>query len=379
MEAVSLIVPGQFGYLSLSSRELREFVDGLFVQFAKFPIADSQAVGWGHRYRAGHDLFLDVPRTTFEYGIADGYKHAGHIVLTDFPTKAGIPIPGFSQSGLGEWVEGLGISRGWLNVNICDTGVGIIAISEGSEDLKSALNGSLSMDSSVFFDTFVEGGVEIVLSTYTQNPILAVGGIENILAGLVSTWDTFSVHVDPLFFFGGTFTSALVGFSIGVGVANQSLPEALVSGIKSSAVGALFVISPAFGFAAISGLLCFSAGRILAARHQEMKEFFFKIDRNSINLFVETVEGGSPNFSEFLKLADKELIQITIIDFDDSPTRTLDTSVRSLGYDQSTLSDLYRTFDYRFPSTSQIEDSNRARMPNSLQLRVRKFDDSFDF
>jgi hypothetical protein len=171
-----------------------------------------------------------------------------------------------------------------------------------------------------------------------------------------------------------------VGFSIGVGVANQSLPEAMFSGIKSGTIGALFVISPAFGFAAISGLLTFSAGRILAARHQESKEFYFKIDRHSINLFVETVQGGMPNFSEFLKLAERELIQISIVDFDVSALRIMDTNVRSLGIDRPTLSNLYRTFADRFPSPSVIKEmnlKNKAGLANPLPLRVRKFDDNF--
>lgn len=358
MEAASYIVPGQFAYLALPSDGLRHFADGLFPQFAKFPIADSQAVGWGHRYRAGHDLFLDVPATVAEHGVVDGYKHAGHIVLTDFPTKTGIPIPGFSQSGLGQWLESLGISRGWLNVNICDAGVGIIAVAEGTDDLVQALNGTLVMDSSTFFDTFVEGGVEVALAVYMENPILLAGGIENILAGLVSAWDTVSVYVDPLLFFGSSFTSAAIGFVIGVGIAKQSLPEALDSALRSGVVGSLFSVSAAFGFGALSGLLSIAAGRALARHHLEAADVLLSADRRSLELFIEEVARGSHDFPEFLRSVESRLSSLDVRCGSCDPVRVLRHASSVLQEDCCFLADQYRMLEMDSGSRNRHSEPN---------------------
>lgn len=343
MEAAAYIIPGQFAYLALPSDGLRHLVDGLFPSFAKFPIADSQATGWGHRYRAGHDLFLDVPSTTVNHGAIDGYKHAGHIILTDFPTKAGVPIPGFSQSGLGQWLENLGISRGWLNVNICDSGLGIIAIAEGTSDLFHALNGSLVMDASTFFDTFVEGGIEVALAVYMENPILLAGGIENILAGIVSAWDTLSVYVDPFLFFGSALTSAIVGFIFGFGVLKQSLPEAVVSAVRSGAIGALFSLSAAFGFGAISGILAFAAGRALAEKHRQAADILLSANRHSIRMFIEEARRGSLNFSGFIRELEGNLLSADVQSFSCEPNRMLPHRSPKLSADNVTLTDQYHT------------------------------------
>ena len=178
METLAYIVPGQIAYLSIPASTLRNFSDGMFPHFAKFPTADI-VTGAGHRYKAGHDLLLDIPNTFLKEGFLDAYKHFGHVVLTDFPTKAGIPIPGLSQSGLGGWLESVNIGRGWLNVNICDAGMGIIAVAEGHSDLISALDGSMKMDAYTFFDTFVEGGIEVVVSIQLSNPII-LGGCKDL-------------------------------------------------------------------------------------------------------------------------------------------------------------------------------------------------------
>ena len=344
---------------------MRHFVDGLFPQFAKFPLADSQAVGWGHRYRAGHDLFLDVPSTTINHGVVDGYKHAGHIVLTDFPTKAGIPIPGFSQSGLGEWLEGAGISRGWLNLNICDAGVGILAVAEASPDLLNAFDGNLVMDSSVFFDTFLEGGLEVALAVYTGNPILMLGGVQNILAGIVSTWDTISVYVDPFLFFGSSFTSALIGFVVGFGIAKQSLPDAIESALKSGTVGAFFSISAAFGFGAISGLLAITAGRHLAKRQCESASILLKVDRCSLNFLIEEITSGSPNFFTFFRNIECRLMSSDFHGFSANPEMILVSSVPILSADRNMISDEYFTLSTQ---SSVIKVSKERRTNNWLHL-----------
>lgn len=119
----------QLAYLQIPAATLRGFADSLFPGFAKDAVADAVS-GTGHRFMAGHDLLLDVmPRFATEP--ASAFHQAGHILLTDFPTKAGIPIPGFSHSGLGEFLVNCGIPKGWMCMNIMDAGVGILAVAEG--------------------------------------------------------------------------------------------------------------------------------------------------------------------------------------------------------------------------------------------------------
>ena len=96
-----IVATSQFAYLSIPASELREFCDGMFPTFAKCSQADFIR-GAYHRYKGGHDIVLDVGETLQHDGISEAFRHFGHIVCTDFPTKAGIPIPFFSQSGLGK-------------------------------------------------------------------------------------------------------------------------------------------------------------------------------------------------------------------------------------------------------------------------------------
>lgn len=83
-----------------------------------------------------------------------------------------------------------------------DAGIGLLAIGEGSSDLISAMSGNVPMDAWTAFDTFGEGGIELALGYSTQNPLLIGAGIENILAGCVSTLKTFTDYVDPASFSG---------------------------------------------------------------------------------------------------------------------------------------------------------------------------------
>ena len=191
-----LVVRGQMAYMHIPASELRNFVDGLAPSLAKNEIADC-ASGYGHRYKAGHDLLLDVPATFNRDGVSAGLKHAGHIILTDFPTKAGIPIPGFGHSGLGQLVEQAGIAKGWLQISLFDTGVGVFVFADGATNLMQALQGSLMMDFGTACQTFGMGSVEIGFAVATQNPLLVAGGVQNVFAGLVSTWQTISVYVVP--------------------------------------------------------------------------------------------------------------------------------------------------------------------------------------
>src|SRR5450830_46858 len=95
------------------------------------------------------------------------------------------------------------------------------------------------MNVGTFFDTFMEGGIEVGFAMWTQNPLLLAGGLENIVAGLISTWNTYAIYIDPIVFLGSAATSALVGFSLASGLARSTLGDAAITGIRSGIVGAI--------------------------------------------------------------------------------------------------------------------------------------------
>ena len=101
-----------------------------FAKFANCPDADFLK-GYGHRWEGGHDILVDVPKTLVKDGWLrphpiDAFQQVGHIVLTDLPTKAGIPIPGLSgSSSLGEWLVEAGIPKGYLSIHWADGAFGL--------------------------------------------------------------------------------------------------------------------------------------------------------------------------------------------------------------------------------------------------------------
>ena len=226
MGGSAIIVPGQMAYMKLPADVIRNYVDSKFPVLAHCPDADF-IKGYGHRWMGGHDLLVDVPRTMINEGPLSGFKQAGHILLTDLPTKDGIPIPLLSNSGFGQWLHEVGgIDKGYLKIHLADGGCGILSIAEGSSDLLMAINGALTMNAGTFFDTFAEGAVEIAFAAAAKNAwglaafnpaLIYMGGFESILAGIVSTYQTLSVYVDPLHFFGSAGLSSLIGFCLSYG------------------------------------------------------------------------------------------------------------------------------------------------------------------
>lgn len=294
-----VVVPSQMAYLHIPAAELRNFVDEFFPNLAINKIADS-ASGFGHRYRAGHDLLLDVPSTFYNHGSLEGIKHAGHIILTDFPTKAGIPIPGFSQSGFGHILEQVGISHGWLHLSLFDAGVGILAIADGSTALIQALQGSLSMDFGAACQTFGMGSAELGLAITTQNPLMLAGGVQNILAGVIATWNTFSVYVDPLDLLGSVGMSALLGFGIAHCVVGENLSKATQDAARSGVVGGLFAISSAFGFGALAGFVACRLGKALAECHNLAGQARLTVDSHSYRMLVQELCDGNIQVRQLL-------------------------------------------------------------------------------
>ena len=262
----------QCAYMHIPADVLRNTVDGLFPSLAKNAAADAVS-GFGHRWVHGHDLIMDIAGQVFRHPV-HAVKQAGHILLTDFPTKAGIPIPGFSQSGLGSLLVDMGIPKGYLSLNMMDAGIGLLAIGEGSSDLISAMSGNVPMDAWTAFDTFGEGGIELALGYSTQNPLLIGAGIENILAGCVSTLKTFTDYVDPASFFGHSMTGAILGAGVSYALNRKKGKEALGRTVlgtsaRSALLGALSSASGYFTAGAFLGFTAMQIGKIMAAHAQK--------------------------------------------------------------------------------------------------------------
>lgn len=296
-----LVSPGQMLYMRIPASDLRNFADSLLPELAKNPIADC-ASGMGHRYKAGHDLLFDVPSTFANHGSAEGIKHAGHILLTDFPTRAGIPIPGLSNSGLGHLLEQCGIPNAWMSLNISDAGFGFLAIADGHATLLAALEGHLSMDFGTALQTFGAGALELKLAMVaTANPVLmTAAGIQNVLAGLVATWNTFSVYVDPLDFFGAAGMSALLGFGMAHGLVGESLGDATRDAIRSGTIGALYSVSTAFGYGALAGFIVYRLASTLAKYHNEQAEGRLSVDAHAYRLLIEALCSGNTDIKDML-------------------------------------------------------------------------------
>lgn len=336
-----VVVPAQMAYLHIPAAELRNFVDGIFPNLATNKIADS-AAGFGHRYRAGHDLLLDVPSTFSTHGSFEGLRHAGHVILTDFPTKAGIPIPGFSHSGLGHLLEQAGISHGWLQLSLFDTGVGIFAFADSASALVQAMQGSLLMSAGTACQTFGMGGAELALGVATQNPLLLAGGLQNLLAGVVSTWNTISVYVDPLDFLGAAGTSALIGFGMAYGVVGQSLSDAAIDAARSGTIGALYTVSSAFGFGALAGFVAFRLGSALAKQHNASSAARLAVDENSYRLLMQELCNGNLDVQEILRRTEPTWIQSSPQHFPKVAAVGLPTSVSALPTRAQTLNGVTR-------------------------------------
>lgn len=345
------VLTGNVAYGFIPAETLRHNVDKLFPYLSKCEIADS-ASGYFHRWREGHDLLVDIPKTLADNGFGEATHQTGHILFTDFPTKAGIPIPGFSQSGLGEILKNLDISPGWMNLSLFDTGIGFFCVAEGCGDLYSAIAGNLEMSFETFVDTFGEGALEMALAVSAQNPILLASGIENIIAGLVSAWKTYTYYVDPLDFFGGAAGGAVVGglftllFSKEPTLQGKML-QSLKNASKSAAVGGLFTVKSSFGYGAMLGMLAYQLGNMAAKKDFEKIAQAYSIDVKSFDCFLKTVCEGDPKFMDFwnssitcktldssaenLKLNDRPQIYFENYDllFDDSTTESFDTSTKT--------------------------------------------------
>jgi len=382
MGGTAIIVPGQMAYLELPANVIRDAVENsvekVFSNLARCPDADlmpgrTVSGGFGHRWEYGHDLLVDIPRTMIENGPLRAIKQAAHIVLTDGPTKAGMPIPGLSGQGLGQFLIDAGIPKPYLSFHWADGCLGVLAISEGSSDLMMAIHGSLEMNPATFVDTFGEGGIEIALALAAKsawglaafNPaFVIVGGMENIVAGIVSAYQTVSVYVDPLDFFGSAGTSALIGFGLAYGLAGESLNDASIDSVRSGTVGAFFSLSPAFGCGALAGFISFRMGRKLATIHNSSTRALLTVDENAYLQLLDELSKGNVHLKDFLDRAEPKItfvdIAATISDqcdiFNSNP-QLLSDKCRGLNSEVTILSDraaLFKSHIKALPDDSPI-------------------------
>ncbi len=305
---------GNYAYLQIPTNSLRGFFDSMFPAFAKNSTADI-ARGFGHRWMAGHDLLIDVPKTMSQHGIREATNQTGHILLTDFPTKAGIPIPGLSSSGIGKFlVETCHIPKGYLCLNVMDATVGVFAMTEGTFDLFNVIAGQMRMSPSLFLDTFIEGAAEIAIGAACKNPLLLFAGIEQVAAGVVSTFYTITHplwFVNPLDFFSGCLSAGILSLVISKFVLKKDTYSSLEDAAKSCAIGGLFAISTGFGLGGILALLGCGLGKLMAEHDNREQHLYFTISESDLDLlkdyyshfigtehrdnwFIEELDGLSP-------------------------------------------------------------------------------------
>ena len=284
-------------YRMVPADTIRNAVDTLFPSLAKNSTADCLA-GAFHRYRGGHDLILDVGKTVTEQGFAKGIKHAGHILLTDFPTKAGIPVPLLSQKGLGGVLQGIGVSPKWMNINLGDTLLGWLTLVEGGSDLSAALSGKMPMDFSSFCDTFGEGALEIGAGVYSHNPLLLAAGVENLTAGFVTAWKHFSWYVPPELFLGSASFSGGAGFIISKFLLHQETHEALLNSCRSALIGGLFAVSAALGWGLVGAMIWCEVIRRIAEKHTKSLDDFYRVTEEQLKSLKAAYSKLSPGFEK---------------------------------------------------------------------------------
>jgi len=277
---------GKAAYVEIPAAKIRHFWDSLFPALSKNEIADCLA-GANHRWKAGHDLILDVSKTWKDKGIKEAAKQAGHIIFTDFTTKAGIPIPLLSQSGLGKWLVELGISPKWMCLNIMDSAVGVLCVADGCFDVVAAFSGNMQMNFETFCKTFGAGAVELVGGFATENPLLVISGGEHITAGIVSAWKTYTLQIDLVPFFGATLTSTLLGFLTSRYLCKNEMPEAIQKSVKSGMITGLFQLSASFGYGAAVCCAYIDYVKYLAQRDSKEVAKVMKVDKNYYDNFLQ--------------------------------------------------------------------------------------------
>lgn len=370
-------IAGHYWYASLDAGTIRHFVDGAFPGLAKDIIADC-ASGQGHRWRAGHDLLVDVlPRVTSEPGGA--IHQAGHILLTDFPTKAGIPIPGLSANGIGQQLVEWGIPKGYLSLNIADSAIGIMAVSESHADLLSAMNGG-TLDAWSAFDTFAEGGMELYAGVCTENPLLIAAGIEDIAAGAIRTYNTIELALDEMFvtveeFFGASLAGSLVGMGISLFLSRhqptaQRVQKAILAGGKAALLGGASAISPFLSLGLAAGFCFYEISKAIIDRKVVVREYLPGIYKVTLESCME-----SPSFREAWQAYEtsQKLIEQLTTQHEREITTRLDSIRKGMENLLANIEQNLPSVDVSLPSTIvENKDSKIEDLIENQQLNIEK-------
>lgn len=295
---------GQYVYAKIPANELRYFFDHRFPDLAKDIIADV-AKGHSHRWVAGHDLLVDVPKTFFEHGFGKAVHQAGHILLTDFPTKAGIPIPGLSKAGLGDFLVSHGIPKGYLNISLIDNVFSILAVAEASLNLAEAISGQMQMSVANFFSTFVVGSAELVVAFIIMpsgfaSGVMAIAGIENILAGVVATYNTVINRMVPVeTFLGYSLFSAVLGMSLMYFLQRKcndrdKWKKIYFAGMRSGIVAGMGMVASYFAWGCTLGFMAYSIGEKMATN-----EGVYVVHEQTMKRYIEEVHKMYPDIELF--------------------------------------------------------------------------------
>ena len=299
----AIVSSGNFAYLKIPTAELRHFFDSAFPTLAKNHFADC-ASGYLHRFSAGHDIFIDIPKTLVKHGPSEALNQLGHILVTDFPTKQGIPIPGFSESGLGRWLtEKVGIPKPYLCVNAMDAAVGLFACTEGTLDIINVSANNIRMSPEVFLDTFVEGAAELAGGEALKNPFLIASGFENIAAGVYSSCYTIT---HPLWYtgfwdvVGGGLAGGMTSYLISKFLLKKDNATCLANITKSISISSLFAVSTGFGIAGIIGMVASGYGEFLARKDNAERAVLYRLTQDRYYSFLDCVLHCCPDIARWI-------------------------------------------------------------------------------
>ena len=289
----------------VSAKELRAIIDGLFPVYAKNPTADFLSGGPIHRWKGGHGI-TDVFSTTYHQGAAAGFDHAAHVVLTDFPTVAGVPLPFLSQHEFGGYPN---LDWHWLNVNLWETSAGIFGIFDSSHDLIAALHGDMVMNLHALFVSSSKIAVEGVCAFWSHNPLLLFAAGEEALAVGVATWKTYAVYVSVGRILGSAIPAIALGFSLTcLLMRNRSHRErfttSCANGLRSGIVSTCFAVSPIFGAGAACWAFAIAWGGFFANKHNKLLCENIATTEATYRLFFQDCLATLAGFSEFTQEAE---------------------------------------------------------------------------
>jgi hypothetical protein len=178
--------------------------------------------------------------------------------------------------------------------------------------------------------------------------------VQNILAGLVATWNTFSVYVDPMDLFGAAGMSALLGFGMAHGLVGEEIPDAASDAIRSGTIGALFSVSTAFGYGALAGFTVCRLARAMAKQHNTLSQERLSVDPQAYRLLVETLCSGRSDIKEILAATAPTRLPANELELPNMPrtlpyaAKALPTNMRTLDAQAVTLPPLAHALSGRF-------------------------------